>query len=69
MDKERTEISDLIKSLDKKIIANKTLAAGILTPDDAFNYLKTADFVDLITVGVASEDEAIETFELLANKK
>jgi hypothetical protein len=69
MDKERTEISDLIKSLDKKIIANKTLAAGILTPDDAFNYLKTADFVDLITVGVASEDEAIETFELLVNKK
>ncbi len=69
MDKERSEFNDLIKSLNKTVIANKTLAAGILTPHDAFNYLKTADFVDLITVGIASEDEAIETFSLLVNSK
>jgi hypothetical protein len=69
MDKERTELRDLIRSLDKTIIANKTLAAGILTPNDAFTYLKTVDFIDLITVGIASEAEAVETFDLLANKK
>jgi hypothetical protein len=69
MDKERNELRDLIKSLDKTVIVNKTLAAGILTPNDAFSYLKTVDFVDLITVGIASEAEAVETFDLLTNKK
>ena len=68
MDKERAELRDLIKKIDKKIIANKTLAAGILTPSDAFDYLKTLDYVDLITVGIASETEAEETFNLLNSK-
>ncbi len=68
MDKERAQLRDLIKSLDKTVIANKTLAAGILNPNDSFNYLKTLDFVDLMTVGIASEAEAVETFGLLANK-
>jgi hypothetical protein len=65
MDKERAELRDLIKSLDKTVIANKTLAAGVLNPKDAFDYLKTVDFVDLMTVGIASETEAVETFSLL----
>ncbi len=69
MDKERAELRDLIINLDKTIIANKTLAAGILSPHDAFDYLETVDFVDLMTVGIASEVEAVETFGLLANKK
>lgn len=68
MDKERAELSDLIKSLNKKVIAKKTLAAGVLAPNDAFDYLKTVDFVDLITVGIASEVEAVETFDLLVSK-
>jgi hypothetical protein len=68
MDKERSELRDLIKNIDKKIIAKKTMAAGILTPNDAFDYLKTLDYVDLMTVGIASEAEAEETFNLLANK-
>jgi hypothetical protein len=68
MDKERAELRDLIKKIDKKIIAKKTMAAGILTPNDAFDYLKTLDYVDLMTVGIASEAEAEETFNLLANK-
>jgi hypothetical protein len=68
MDKERSELRDLIKKIDKKIIAKKTMAAGILTPNDAFDYLKTLDYVDLMTVGIASEAEAEETFNLLANK-
>jgi hypothetical protein len=68
MDKERAELRDLIKNIDKKIIAKKIMAAGILTPNDAFDYLKTLDYVDLMTVGIASEAEAEETFNLLANK-
>ncbi|MGZ7107855.1 MAG: hypothetical protein ACXVHW_02695 [Methanobacterium sp.] len=68
MDKERAELRDLIKKVDKTIIAKKTMAAGILTPDDAFEYLKTVDYVDLMTVGIASEAEAEETFGLLASK-
>lgn len=68
MQKERDELRDLIKKLDKTIIAKKTMAAGILTPNDAFDYLKTLDYVDLMAVGIASEAEAEETFELLKNK-
>ena len=68
MQKERAELRDLIKRLDKTIIAKKTMAAGILTPKDAFDYLKTIDYVDLMTVGIASEAEAEETFNLLKNK-
>ncbi|MGZ7067495.1 MAG: hypothetical protein ACXVHT_04275, partial [Methanobacterium sp.] len=68
MDKERAELRDLIKKVDKTIIAKKTMAAGILTPDDAFEYLKTVDYIDLMTVGIASEAEAEETFGLLASK-
>lgn len=68
MDKERAEFRDLIKKLNKTIIAKKTMAVGILTPEDAFDYLKTLDYIDLMTVGIASEAEAEETFGLLADK-
>ena len=68
MEKGRVKLGDLIKDLDKTVIAKKTLAAGILTPEDAFNYLKTVDFADLITVGIASVTETEETFGILADK-
>lgn len=68
MDKERAEFRDLIKKLDKTIIAKKTMAVGILTPNDAFDFLETLDYVDLMAVGIASEAEAEETFDLLKNK-
>ncbi|HML06152.1 MAG TPA: hypothetical protein VK426_10295 [Methanobacterium sp.] len=68
MEKERAELRELITKIDKTIIAKKTMAAGIMTPNDAFDYLKTLDYVDLMTVGIASESEAEETFNLLANK-
>jgi len=68
MEKEKAELEELIEKIDKTIIANRTLAAGILTPEDGFNYIKTADFIDIVTVGVASESEAEETFNLSANK-
>ena len=66
--KERAEFRDLINKLNKTIIAKKTMAVGILTPSDAFDFLKTLDYVDLMTVGIASESEAEETFGLLKNK-
>jgi hypothetical protein len=66
MDNERSEFADIIKNIDKTIIAKKTLAAGILNPEEAFKYLKTLDYVDSMAVGIASEDEAETTFKTLA---
>ena len=68
MGKEHVQLADLIGKINKKIIIKKTLAAGILTPEDAFNFLKTVNYSDLISVGVASEAEAEETFNILADK-
>lgn len=68
MDDERAELASLLDDLDKIVIAKKTLAAGILTPEDAFNYLKTINYADLVAIGIASEDEAEETFKVLAEK-
>jgi hypothetical protein len=65
---DRAELQEMIHKLDKTIIANKTLAAGILRPDEAFDYIKTVDYVDMIAVGIASEVEAEETFKILASK-
>ena len=38
-----------------------------MTPDDAFDYLKTLNYVDMVALGIASEDEAEETFHKLFN--
>ena len=62
---ERTHLNQLINSLDKTIIVKKVLAAGILKPQEAFDYLKTVEFADIVTIGIASEAEAEETFSLL----
>lgn len=63
---DRAELRELLRNLDKTIMAKKVLAAGIMTPDDAFDYLKTLDFVDMVALGIASEKEAEETFTKLA---
>ncbi|HEY0196717.1 MAG TPA: hypothetical protein VGC02_03995, partial [Methanobacterium sp.] len=68
MEKERLKLSTLIKKVDKKVIINRTLAAGVLTPGDAFDFLKTVDYADIITLGIAYEKEAEETFRLLGEK-
>ena len=64
---ERTHLNRLIKSLNKTVIAKKVLAAGILQPQEAFDYLKTVEFADIVALGIASEAEAQETFRLLAS--
>jgi hypothetical protein len=66
--KKRTEIREMILKLNKTVIAKKIMAAGILKPDEAFNYLKTLDFIDIVALGIASEEEARETFNLLSLK-
>jgi len=68
LEKQRHEFSDLINKVDKTVIVKKTLAAGVLTPGDAFNFLKTVDYADMITVGIAYEKEAEETFTVLSEK-
>lgn len=65
---DRAEFRELITNLDKTIMAKKVLAAGIMTPDDAFDYLKTLDFVDMVAIGIASEAEAQETFRKLGER-
>jgi hypothetical protein len=62
---ERTQFRKIINKVDKTIIAMHVLAAGIMTPDDAFDYLKTVDFVDMVALGIASETEAEESFSKL----
>lgn len=68
MDKERADFSNMLKKLDKIVMASKILAVGILNPNEALDFLKTLDYVDMVTLGIASESEAEETFSLLFEK-
>jgi hypothetical protein len=65
---DRLKLQTMIKKLGKIVLANKTLAAGILQPSEAFDYIKTVDYVDMISVGIASVAEAEETFRIIASK-
>jgi hypothetical protein len=62
---QRQGFIDKVSSLDKKIIATRIFAAGVLKPNEAFTFFKNADFVDAICVGVAKVSEASEDFSLL----
>ncbi len=64
---EREAFKNEISKLDKKIIATRTLGAGILKPQEAFDFFKSFDLPDLITVGVSSEKEVKEDFNILKN--
>jgi hypothetical protein len=65
LEEDRRKLSNLINKLNKKIAINKILATGIQMPEEAFNFLKTLDYVDMITIGVSSEKEAEKDFKLL----
>ena len=62
---QRQEFVDRVLSLNKKIIATRVLAAGVLKPKEAFTFLKNLDYVDAISIGVAKVEEASEDFNLL----
>lgn len=66
---ERHEFSEMIKKINKSIIVKKVLAAGILQPAEAFDYIKTLDYAHVIAIGIASEDEADQTFGILDSKE
>ncbi|MCK9150330.1 hypothetical protein [Methanobacterium alcaliphilum] len=68
MDKERTNLAEMLQKLDKIVMASKILAVGILNPNEALDFLKTLNYVDMVTLGIASEREAEETFGLLFKK-
>ena len=62
---QRQEFVDRVLNLNKKIIATRVLAAGVLKPKEAFNFLKNIDYIDAISIGVAKVEEAHEDFTLL----
>lgn len=62
---QRQEFIEKVSNLNKKIIATRILAAGVLKPKEAFTFYKNVDFVDAICMGVAKVEEAREDFELL----
>ena len=62
-------INELLSSLNKKIIANRTLATGILQPKEAYEFIKNIDYLDSVCVGVAKVSEAEETFNIINSVK
>lgn len=61
----QAELKALLEKIDKRVIINKILAVGIQRPEEAFNFLNTLDFADMVSVGIASEREAEESFTTL----
>lgn len=62
---QREEFKQKLTSLNKKVIASRIFACGVLKPKEAFEFYKSIDYIDLIAVGVAKVEEAREDFELL----
>ena len=62
---QRQEFIQKVVNLNKKIIASRVFAVGVLKPQDSFEFFRNVDFVDAIALGVASVDEAKEDFSLL----
>ena len=62
---QREGFKQKLLGLNKKVIASRILAAGVLQPKEAFTFFKNIDYIDLITVGVAKVEEARQDFSLL----
>lgn len=62
MDGKPEVIYELARKLRKPILGKKVLAAGRLSPYEALEY--SSKYVDIVALGVASEEEAIETFSI-----
>ncbi|MCQ2971289.1 MAG: hypothetical protein MJ226_06880 [archaeon] len=62
---QREEFKQKLTSLNKKVIASRIFACGILKPKEAFEFYKKIDYIDLISIGVAKVEEAREDFTLL----
>jgi len=66
MDADPMRIGETIRRLGKPIIGKKVLAAGYLSPKDALTYVAQSGCIDIVALGVASEQEAKETFTAAA---
>lgn len=66
MDADPVKVAEPIKKLGKPIIGKKVLAAGYLPPEDALTYVAQSGCIDIVALGVASEQEAKETFTAAA---
>lgn len=64
MDKDSKAVLKILERTDKIVIAKKVLAAGKISPQEAFPYLAQVKGVDGLAVGITSEDEAEETLGL-----
>ncbi len=62
---QREDFKQKLLKLDKKVIATRALAAGVLQPNEAFTFFKKIDYIDLMCIGVAKVSEAREDFSLL----
>ena len=66
MDANPVKVAEAIKKLGKPIIGKKVLAAGYLPPEDALTYVAQSGCIDIVALGVTSEEEAKETFTAAA---
>jgi len=62
---QREDFKQKLLNLNKKIIATRVLAAGVLQTKEAFTFFKSIDYIDAISIGVAKVEEASEDFSLL----
>ncbi len=62
MIKNLNELEKWIKQTNKFVIAKKVLAAGRLKVDEALNWVFEKEGVDAVAIGIASIEEAEETF-------
>jgi len=65
LEDQRIELGGLLHELEKTVVAEKVLAAGIIPPAEAFEFIAGLEYVDMVAVGVASVSEARETFSEL----
>jgi len=66
MDGEPMKVAEAIKLLGKPIIGKKILAAGYISPEDALTYVSQLGCIDIVALGIASEQEAKETLAAAA---
>jgi len=64
MDSDIQNIREIVENIGSRVIAKKVLAAGRIRPREAVEYISKLDFVDSIAIGVASVEEAEETFKI-----
>jgi len=66
MDANPPKVAEAIKRVNKPIIGKKILAAGYLSPQDALAHVAQFGCIDMVALGIASEQEAEETLTAAA---